>query len=189
VAAGRLDRFGFVDPDDGGRVRTGIRTARQDYGSFDKVFELAHIAWPGIFRQDRHCLGWNRRDLLVHPASILLHEMADEQGDVFAALAQGWDNDGKDIQPVIEIAAELFVDDHCSQIGVGDFSFGSFAELGLTKILSKRREMTTLLSRECWEKSVDPLFGARLTRKVTLRIIENPDLDIPSRYFHFRLLG
>jgi len=50
VAAGRLDRFGFVDPDDGGKVRTGIFSGyyKQDLSS-GGVFKLDGFLTRSLF--------------------------------------------------------------------------------------------------------------------------------------------
>jgi hypothetical protein len=50
VAAGRLDRFGFVDPDNGGRVRSGTLSAyfKQDFAS-GSVFKLDGFVARSLF--------------------------------------------------------------------------------------------------------------------------------------------
>ena len=73
---------------------------RQDHGTLDQIFELPDVARPGIAGEDRQGLRPYCLDPLAHTLRILLREVADEQGDVFEALPQGRDGEGKDIQTV-----------------------------------------------------------------------------------------
>ena len=54
----------------------------------------------------------------AHPPCDLLHEMADEPGDVFAALAQRREHDWEHVQAIIEVVAKLAVGDHLRQVAV-----------------------------------------------------------------------
>ena len=45
--------------------------------------------------------------------------MAHQNGNVGGALAQGRGEDGEDLEPVIEVAAELLLGDHLCQIAIG----------------------------------------------------------------------
>ncbi len=45
-------------------------------------------------------------------------EVASKQSDVVDALAQRRREDGKNLQPVIEIGSKLFFSDHCGQVAV-----------------------------------------------------------------------
>src|SRR4051794_11781399 len=45
--------------------------------------------------------------------------MADQQGDVFGALAQGRDTDGEDVEAVVQVRAELLVGDEGFEIAIG----------------------------------------------------------------------
>src|SRR5579864_9330806 len=62
---------------------------------------------------------WDTRNVLIHPLGELLHEMFDEQADVFAPFAQWRHPHGKNIQAVIQIAAELAILNPFRQVAVG----------------------------------------------------------------------
>ena len=49
---------------------------------------------------------------------MFLSEVAHEQRNVVRPIPQGRHNKGKHVEPVIEIAAELFVADHPGQIPI-----------------------------------------------------------------------
>ena len=96
-----------------------LRPAGQDNAALDKVFELAHIARPVVFRQSRHGLGGDRIDGLFHPPRMLLREVARQQRDVFAPIAQRGDHHRKNVEPVEEIAAKLVLRHLLRQIHIG----------------------------------------------------------------------
>ena len=48
-----------------------------------------------------------------------IQQLADDDGDVLPALAQGGNPDGEDVQPVVQILAELALGHHLPQIPVG----------------------------------------------------------------------
>jgi hypothetical protein len=66
-----------------------------------------------------HCGCGNGFDLLLHAASICLCEIAHQEGNVLGPFPQRWNADGKHVQPVIKIAAELAIFDHSLQVAVG----------------------------------------------------------------------
>src|SRR5689334_19157010 len=69
--------------------------------------------------QRLHRLGRNGRDPLVHAARKLLNEVANQQRDVVSPVAQGRDGDGKDVEPIVQVRAELARLDHGAQVTVG----------------------------------------------------------------------
>src|SRR5262249_43211199 len=77
--------------------------------TLDEVCELAHIAWPMVFRQSCHGFGRDRTDGFFHPPRMFLREVAREERDVFAPIAQRRDHHRENVEPVIEIAAKLIV--------------------------------------------------------------------------------
>src|ERR1700731_487407 len=69
--------------------------------------------------QPPHGYSGNAFDSLSHTAGELLGEVSHQQGNVFQALAQGRNADGKNIQPVVEVASKLPLFDHSVQVTVG----------------------------------------------------------------------
>src|SRR5256885_9679715 len=70
-------------------------------------------------REFLHGRSGNGFDLLFHPATILLGEIADQQRDILRSLSQWRNANGKNIEPIIKVAAELAVLDHLFQIAIG----------------------------------------------------------------------
>ena len=82
--------------DDAGRVQ-GERAR-------DHVLELAHVARPVVGLQERARLGRDRRALA---APVLRREVLGEERHVLAPVAQRRDPDRDDVEPVVEVLAEL----------------------------------------------------------------------------------
>jgi hypothetical protein len=94
---------------DGRAVDRSIREKEQP---FDHVAELADIAGPGVALQLFDCLGLEGLDL---PAVLIGHlsgEMRDQRGNVLGALAERRQQQGEDVDPMIEILPErAFLDE------------------------------------------------------------------------------
>src|ERR1700722_9299686 len=89
------------------RQRSVKRSApRQDHGSLNKILKLTNVAGPLHARQSLHDSRRDRFDALLHLLRMLLHKIADEQGNVFSAVPQRRNTDRKDIQPIVQITAE-----------------------------------------------------------------------------------
>src|SRR5262249_47601904 len=97
-------------------VQRGARG--EDDRALDDVLQLPDVAGPGVLHQGVHGLGRNGLDLPAHSPGDLVREMADEPGDVVAALAQGGQAEGEHVEAVIEVAAELAIGDHRRQVAV-----------------------------------------------------------------------
>jgi len=78
----------------------------EEDGAFDEVFEFANVSRPGIVSEGVHGFGGNVLDAFVELAAEALHEVADEEREIFGALAEGGDLDGENVQAVKEVAAE-----------------------------------------------------------------------------------
>ena len=91
----------------------------EDDGPLDHVLQLADVPRPPIVGEGFNSGGRNRLDGAAHPLGVFLREVADEQGDVFFSLAQRRNCQWKDMQPVLEIAAELALVDHLLELAVG----------------------------------------------------------------------
>src|SRR5207302_464496 len=95
------------------------RAGRQNHRALDQVLQLADIPRPCASGQGVHGFRRDRLDRLVHPPGEMLDEMAHEQWNVFRALAQRRHLDGKNIQPVVEVAAKLLLGHHTFQVAMG----------------------------------------------------------------------
>src|SRR5580658_735540 len=93
--------------------------ARQNNRTFNQILQFADVARPGIPLEGSHGFWMDAIDLLTHAAAENLHEMRHKRGNVFAALAQRGKNDGKDIQTIVQIIAELTASDHLDEIPIG----------------------------------------------------------------------
>ncbi len=61
---------------------------RENDGALDEVFEFAHVAGPVIAFEGRQGFGRDGLDVAIHAPRILLRKIANQRGDVLAALAQ-----------------------------------------------------------------------------------------------------
>src|SRR5262249_13823789 len=79
----------------------------------------AYVARPWIACQSAHSFGWYGIDRLAKLPAELLDEMAYEQGNVLWAFAQRRHSDGKHIEPVVQVGAELLFAYQCFEIAIG----------------------------------------------------------------------
>ena len=73
---------------------------REQDGAFDEIFEFADVARPGVVDQRLHDRRGNVRDGFVLAAAEFLDEIADQERNVFRALAEGREMNGKDVEAV-----------------------------------------------------------------------------------------
>src|SRR3984957_12444303 len=92
---------------------------RKDNRSFYQILQLADVARPGIRLEGRHGFRRNAVDLLPHAATKELHEMRDQSWNIFPALSERRQQDGEDVQPIIQVTAKLPASDHLLQIAIG----------------------------------------------------------------------
>ena len=123
---------GGDDAAEGGAEVEGVADA-EDEGALEEVLQLADVAGP-VMRLELSLgrgidMGW----AAVHPASVLVEEMAGQGGEVAAALPQGGQGDGEDVETVIEIGPELTGGDHGFEVAVGG---GDDADIHLEGLLA-----------------------------------------------------
>ncbi len=128
------DGFGLVLGIEGGRQGVGLEIfeevggqifGRDDVlaaahkGVLQQVFQLAHVAGPGVV--EKHLLDFrgNALDLSVEFAVEIAPEVLHQQGDVVPALLQRRHVDLDHFQTVVEIFAELSAGNPFLQITVG----------------------------------------------------------------------
>src|SRR5437016_1965317 len=91
---------------------------RDDHCAFHQVLQLANVARPGVPLEGSHGFRRNAVDLLPHAAAKQPHEMRDKSRNVLPALSECGQQDGEDIQTVIQITTKLPTSDHLHQIPV-----------------------------------------------------------------------
>src|SRR5215472_12037497 len=102
---------------------------------------------PGGQLSQRRCR--NRFDLLFHSPGIFLSEVVDQQRNVLGPFTQWRNPDGKDIQTVIKVAAELAIFEHLLQVSVGRSDQTNIHPLGM--VASKPFELALLQgTKEFW---------------------------------------
>src|ERR1700758_2184167 len=91
---------------------------REDHRSFHQVLQLADVPRPRVPLEGSHGLWRNAMDLFSHATAKQFHEMRDKSWNVFPALSECGQQDGEDIQTVIQVTAKLPASDHLHQISV-----------------------------------------------------------------------
>src|ERR1700678_2060928 len=91
---------------------------RQDHRALDHVLQFAYVAGPSIGLECCHGLWRNIIDRLAHPPAEDIDELLNQRWDIFAARAQWRQQDGKHVQPVVEVAAKFALSYHHREIPV-----------------------------------------------------------------------
>src|SRR6266704_3663981 len=91
---------------------------RKDNRAFYQVLQLANIARPRIPLEGNHGFLRNAVDLLPHAAAKHLHEMRNKLGNVFPALSERRQQDGEDVQTIVQITAKLPASYHLHEISI-----------------------------------------------------------------------
>src|SRR5437762_10389603 len=114
---GGCDRGDLVRQHVGVYRLSGI-ARRHDQQPIDDVAQLADIAGPGVGLQRRQCVLAKLARLDARRRGAPRHEMAGQERDVFAPLAQGRHPDRHDVEAVEQIFAEAAAGDFGAQIAV-----------------------------------------------------------------------
>ena len=88
-------------------------------GAFNAVFQLPHIAGPVVTHQHVDRRRGKPFHLLAVPDIQLFNEMLRQQNDVTAALAQIRHHNRENIQPVIQVFAELLLPHQLFEVATG----------------------------------------------------------------------
>src|SRR5205085_4698480 len=92
---------------------------RERGGAFQAVAQLTHVARPSV---SFHPATGLRRQVERRPfeaSAVNLKKMVDQFRDVFRALAQRWDVERDDVEPIKEISAEATLAHLLLQITIG----------------------------------------------------------------------
>src|SRR5580693_7760984 len=92
---------------------------RKDNRPFHQVLQLTNVARPRIPLEGSHGFRRNAVDLLPHAAAKQLHEMRDKTRNVLPALSERRQQDGEDVQAIIQVTAKLPASYHLDQIAIG----------------------------------------------------------------------
>src|SRR6266849_4817809 len=91
---------------------------RKNNRTLHQVLQLANVARPRIPLEGSHGFRRNAVDLLPHAAAKHLHEMRDKSRNVFPALSERRQQDGEDVQTIIQVTAKLPASDHLLEIPI-----------------------------------------------------------------------
>ena len=100
-------------------LRLDELAARQNRGALDDVAQLAHVARPVVELEHPHRLGRDRLDVASVARVELVEERLDDERQIVLAIAQRRQLDREDVEPVVEIVAQLAVADRVERIDVG----------------------------------------------------------------------
>src|SRR6266581_2014360 len=70
----------------------------------DEVLEFADVAGPGVAGKSVHDVSGDVLDIFVELTAESLHEVANQEREIFGALAERRDLYGENVQAVVEIA-------------------------------------------------------------------------------------
>src|SRR5512146_2034397 len=87
---------------DGDRV-----PAAEDEGMFYGMFQLPHVAGPGIIQENLFHVCRHSADCLMKLCVELLQEVHHEDGDVFSSVPEGRQGHLHDLQAVVKVLAKL----------------------------------------------------------------------------------
>src|SRR5258706_12425804 len=80
---------------------------RKDNRAFHQVLQLANVARPGVPLEGSHGFRRNVVNLLLHAAAKHLHEMRTKNRNGYPSLSARRQQDGEDVQTIIQVTAKL----------------------------------------------------------------------------------
>src|SRR6266849_9360119 len=91
---------------------------RKYHRALHQILQLANVARPRIPLEGSHGFWRNAVALLPHAAAKQLHEMRDKSRNVFPALSECRQQDGEDVQTIVQITAKLPASYHLDEIPI-----------------------------------------------------------------------
>ena len=88
-------------------AETNGERSRQEESLANRVFELTHVSRPRLALQKREGLGLDRGRFETELFPVTSDEIFRDFGDVFRALAQGWQSESDHTKPVEQVFTEL----------------------------------------------------------------------------------
>ena len=95
------------------------RSARENYGPFNKVFHLPNIARPVPVTKCVHRRLRNPLDFPAHLTRIFLGEVVNEKRNIGFSLAKRRRDDWKYSQAIVQVAAKLVIGNHLGEVAIG----------------------------------------------------------------------
>src|ERR1700722_18831699 len=92
--------------------------AGKDNCALYQVLQLADVPRPGIPLEGSHGFWRNAVDLPPHAAAKHLHEMRDKSRNVFPALSERRQQDGEDVQTIVQVTAKLPASYHLHEVPI-----------------------------------------------------------------------
>lgn len=122
----------FVGRDQFGDGGLKHHAAGKNHGSFDEIFQLADIARPVPVGKGVNGGGRDDADVFLQALGVLLDKMNDQEGNIFAALAQWSCEDGPYAKAIVEFVTKLMLGDALGKIppGSGNEAQVNFAGAG-----------------------------------------------------------
>ena len=100
-------------------LRPDIHIGRQQAGALDRIFQLADITRPWVFQEEPHHLVCNAAYLRLARRLVFADEIICKYRDILLPLAQRRYLEGKDVQTVIQVAAEGLFLNRLLQVHIG----------------------------------------------------------------------
>src|ERR1700740_349486 len=91
----------------------------EDNCALCQVLQLTNVARPGVRPQGSHGFWRNAVDLLSHAVAKQLNKMRDKCRNVLTALSQRRQQNGEDVQAIVQITTKLTASNHPSEIPIG----------------------------------------------------------------------
>src|ERR1700730_1254114 len=74
--------------------------------ALDLVLQFAHVSRPGVAAEELERLYPDRQYDPPRPPAGVVQQVVNEGGDVLGPLAKRWEANGKDVESIVEVAAE-----------------------------------------------------------------------------------
>src|SRR6266852_861654 len=122
--------------------------AAEDECSLDHVLELPDIAGPAVVPENRERLRAHPLHGLAELGGDFPDEMRSQEGDVLAALSEGRQVDGNDVEPVEEVLSKDSVGDRLGDVAIRggdqpyvDFDVARIADAADLPLLDRTQEL------------------------------------------------
>src|SRR5260370_26770155 len=107
-----------------------ILRVADDHRPLDDVLQFTNIARPGVRLKQIEALFVHRLKPFSCFLGVTINEILDQQGDVFSSFSQGGNFNGKDVEPVKEVAPEHARIDGSLQIPVSSSNHSNISSNG-----------------------------------------------------------
>src|SRR5688572_18050130 len=91
---------------------------RKDDGALDGVFELSHVARPGVGAQAHQGARLDAADAFAELRRVLVDEVSHQRGELVAAFPQRRQLDADDVEAKVEVLAEPALSDSLQEVAI-----------------------------------------------------------------------